>query len=102
MSWQALRCTLQAYIFDKIAGMEVSITQFRRDLFSLVSRAADGEPILIRHKGQRFRIVPEALSVTRLNRITPLQVIDPDSPDLDDAKMKAGMQDEWEQDWKDL
>jgi prevent-host-death family protein len=46
--------------------MEVSITQFRREVFKLVNRALQGEPLSITHKGQRFRMVPRA-SVNQLS-----------------------------------
>ena len=81
--------------------MEVSITQFRRELFSLVNRALDGETVSVTHKGRRFRIVPELEATTRFDRLTPLQIINPEFPDImDDAEMKAEMQAEWEKDWK--
>jgi prevent-host-death family protein len=82
--------------------MEVSITQFRREMFDLVNRALQGETITVTHKGQRFRIVPEVNPATRFDRLTPLQIINPDFPDImDDAAMKAEMQAEWEKDWEE-
>jgi antitoxin (DNA-binding transcriptional repressor) of toxin-antitoxin stability system len=80
--------------------MEVPITQFRRDMFALVNRALEGETITLAYKGKRLRIVPEIDPKTRFDRVTPLQVINPDYPDIvDDAEMKAEMQAEWERDW---
>ena len=82
--------------------MEVPITQFRREIFDLVNRALAGETITVAYKGQRLRIVPEVNPVTRFDRLTPLQIVNPDNPDLmDDAEMKAEMQAEWEKDWKE-
>ena len=57
---------------------------------------------MVSHKGKRFRIVPEVQPSTRFDRISPMQIINPEFPDLDDAEMKAEMQTAWESDWKDL
>jgi prevent-host-death family protein len=40
--------------------MDVTITKFRRDLFTLVESALDGKQVRVTHKGRKFRIVPEA------------------------------------------
>jgi prevent-host-death family protein len=83
--------------------MEVPITQFRREIFDLVGRALKGEDIVVSHKGQRVRIVPEINPVTRFDKVTKLDFIAPGYSDLiDDAEMKAEMQREWEKDWEDL
>ncbi len=82
--------------------MEVPITRFRRELFDLVGRALKGEDIVVSHKGQRVRIVPEVNPVTRFDRLTPMQIIHPNHPDImDDAEMKAEMQRKWERDWEE-
>jgi antitoxin (DNA-binding transcriptional repressor) of toxin-antitoxin stability system len=44
--------------------MEVSITEFRRDLFTLVNLAMQGEEIWVAHRGSRFRIAPDRASVS--------------------------------------
>ena len=82
--------------------MEVTITQFRRDLFALVDRALRGETIVVTHKGGRVRIAPEIDPKTRFDRITPLQVTNPEHPDLDSAELKEEMREAWERDWADL
>ena len=46
--------------------MDVTITEFRRQLFSLANQALDGEEIWFTHKGRRFRIVPEDQPVSRV------------------------------------
>jgi antitoxin (DNA-binding transcriptional repressor) of toxin-antitoxin stability system len=81
--------------------MEVPITQFRRDLFELANRALEGETITVAYKGKRLRIVPEVEAATRFDRLTPLQIINPAYPDLDDVDMKAEMRAEWEKDWEE-
>jgi antitoxin (DNA-binding transcriptional repressor) of toxin-antitoxin stability system len=86
--------------------MEVTITQFRRDIFALVGKAAEGAEVWITHKGKRFRIVPEDGAGDKLSRITPMQVLIPDDFDLNDpvfkAEMMAEMEKEWEHDWEML
>jgi antitoxin (DNA-binding transcriptional repressor) of toxin-antitoxin stability system len=78
--------------------MEVSITQFRREVFDLVNRAMAGSEVWVTHKGRRFRIAPEGQSTSRLSRITPLAVVS--AGGLDDAAMKAEMVRGWEKDWE--
>jgi prevent-host-death family protein len=80
--------------------MEVSITQFRRQMFDLVKQAMDGAEVWVVHKGRRFRIVPEGKPVNKLDRITPMKIA---LVDLDKApSMLPEMQLEWEKDWKTL
>lgn len=82
--------------------MEVTITQFRRDLFQLVERAMEGEPLTVTHRGRRIRVVPEQSSRSGLEALTSLQLVNPQGPDLDDAGWKQEMMREWESDWSEL
>jgi antitoxin (DNA-binding transcriptional repressor) of toxin-antitoxin stability system len=82
--------------------MEVSITQFRRDLFALVNRALEGEEVWVAHRGRRFRIAPDRPSGSRLSRLTPLEIIDPETPDLSASSLKDEMEQAWTRDWSDL
>lgn len=86
--------------------MEVPITQFRRDIFSLVNQALEGNEVWVTHKGRRLKIVPEGQPASRLSRISPMDVINPEFPDLTDpslkAQMMADMETEWENDWSIL
>ena len=81
--------------------MEVPITQFRREMFALVNRALEGETITVAYKGKRLRIVPEIDPKTRFDRLTPLQIINPEFPNLEDVDMLPEMQREWEKDWEE-
>lgn len=81
--------------------MQVTISQFRRDLFRLADSAIQGEAVTFIHRGVRFRLVPEIES-DPFARITPLQVINPDFPDLASGDLQKEMQKEWEEDWADL
>jgi antitoxin (DNA-binding transcriptional repressor) of toxin-antitoxin stability system len=86
--------------------MDVTITEFRRQLFSLANQALDGEEVWFTHKGRRIKIVPEDQPVSRLSRITPIEIINPEMPNLLDAKLKAErmaeMEKAWEKDWESL
>ena len=82
--------------------MEVSITQFRRNLFALVNQAMEGTDVWVTHKGERFKIAPERPPVSRLSRITPMEIVNTDGPDLDDPAWKDEMRLAWESDWDDL
>ena len=39
-------------------AMEVTITQFRKQLFTLVDQAMQGTEVWVKHKGRRFRLIP--------------------------------------------
>lgn len=82
--------------------MEVSITQFRRDIFDLVNQAMSGTEVWITHKGRRFRIAPDSTPSSRLSRITPLEVVNPDSPELNGRSLQEEMVRAWEKDWSSL
>ncbi len=86
--------------------MEVPITEFRRQIFSLVNQALDGEDVWFTHKGRRIKIVPEGQPLSRLSRITPVEIINPETRDLLDASRKAErtmeIEKAWEKDWERL
>jgi antitoxin (DNA-binding transcriptional repressor) of toxin-antitoxin stability system len=86
--------------------MNVPITQFRKQIFDLVNRATAGEEVWVTHKGRRFRIAPESQPVSRLSRITRMEILNPEAPDLNDpalkAEMMAEMEKAWESDWSNL
>jgi antitoxin (DNA-binding transcriptional repressor) of toxin-antitoxin stability system len=86
--------------------MDVTITEFRRQLFSLANQALDGEEVWFTHKGRRIKIVPEGQSASRLSRITPVEIINPEMPNLNDAARKTEMLSEmekaWKKDWESL
>jgi antitoxin (DNA-binding transcriptional repressor) of toxin-antitoxin stability system len=86
--------------------MEVPITQFRREIFSLVNQALDGTEVWVTHKGRRCKIVPEGKPAGRLSRITPMEVMVDPNFDINDPAFKAEMLDDivkkWEIDWEKL
>ena len=84
--------------------MEVSITEFRRNIFSFVNQAWDGKEVWVLHKGQRFKVVPESKPGDRLSRITPLEVINSSTGSLKarDRSLQEEMAQAWERDWSNL
>lgn len=94
--------------------MDVSITQFRREIFSLMNQALEGRELWVSHKGRRLRLVAEDAPASRLSRITPLDLEagpGPDSSiepmyDPNDAALKAElaapMVKAWAEDWEKL
>jgi antitoxin (DNA-binding transcriptional repressor) of toxin-antitoxin stability system len=91
--------------------MEVPITQFRREIFSLVNQALDGSEVWITHRGRRLKIVPEGLPASRLSRIAPMEILNPEVLDMarsaayaalqaeEEAEPMAEMKKAWESDW---
>jgi len=78
--------------------MEVPITQFRRNLFSLIETALDGKEVWVRHKGRRLRLLPENQPTNKLARITPLEII-ASQVSFEDNSWKDSMMDAWERKW---
>lgn len=78
--------------------VEVPISQFRRNLFSLIETALDGKDVWVRHKGRRVRLVPEDQPVDKLSRITPLEIII-DGARLSDDSWKTSLMNAWERKW---
>jgi antitoxin (DNA-binding transcriptional repressor) of toxin-antitoxin stability system len=81
--------------------MEVSITQFRPEIFDLLERATNGAEVWVVHSGRRFKIVPENPPGSRLSRITPLEVLNPESPRLEQS-LREEMERAWQDDWSTL
>jgi antitoxin (DNA-binding transcriptional repressor) of toxin-antitoxin stability system len=82
--------------------MEVTITQFRKDMFDLVNKAMAGGEVWVTHRGSRFRIAPDRVPVGKLARITPLEVINLTAPDSDEDVLQTEMRAAWERDWSEL
>ncbi len=79
--------------------MDITITEFRRNLFTLVDQAMSGVEVHVTYKGKAFTLKPDSPPVDRLSRITPLDII---VGDLDDRPDKEEMRRAWERDWADL
>lgn len=81
--------------------MEISITQFRREMFDLVEQALNGAEVWVVHNGRRFKIVPEKSPRSRLSRISPLEVLTPESPGVEKS-LRDEMVRAWQKDWSTL
>ena len=82
------------------ALMEVPITQFRREIFSLANQALEGGEVWFTHKGRRLKVVPEGKPVSRLSRITPMEIINYAEGGLENTGLLEEMTREWEADWE--
>ncbi|MGH9615380.1 MAG: hypothetical protein ACRD28_01480 [Acidobacteriaceae bacterium] len=82
--------------------MEVSITQFRRNIFAFVNQALEGTDIWVTHKGRRVKLSPDKTPGSRLSLITPLEVVNPEFQERDHPSLLAEMTHAWEKDWADL
>jgi antitoxin (DNA-binding transcriptional repressor) of toxin-antitoxin stability system len=82
--------------------MEVTITKFRNEMFDLVNQALSGTEVWVKHKGRRFRIVPDEAPRSKLSRLTPMEIINPNSSEEDEKRMKEEMKQAWEKDWEEL
>jgi len=55
---------------------------------------------------RQFRNAPEGEAASRVSGIAPMEILNPDAPDLNDPALKAELQAEmekaWESDWSTL
>jgi hypothetical protein len=79
--------------------MEVPITRFRREIFTLVNKALDGSEVWVSHKGRRLKLVPEGRPASRLSRITPMEIINYAEGGLENTGLLEEMTRAWEADW---
>lgn len=77
-------------------AMEVTITQFRKQLFTLVDQAMQGTEVWVKHKGRRFKLIPEEKPASKFDRITPMDIINEDVPE---SRLYEEMSKAWEEDW---
>jgi hypothetical protein len=80
--------------------MEVTITQFRKQLFTLADQALNGTEVWVKHKGRRFKLAPDDKPVSKLSRLTEVDFINFDVPDH--GSMLEEMTQAWEKDWEEL
>jgi antitoxin (DNA-binding transcriptional repressor) of toxin-antitoxin stability system len=82
--------------------MRVTITRLRQDLFNLINKTLQGEPLEFTHKGVVFRIVPEP-KPSKLSKLVGQRVVASGS-DLEQARRELlkEMEAEWEKDWSEL
>jgi len=84
--------------------MRVTVTTLRQDLFRIVDRAIEGEPIEFTHKGVVLRVVPEAVP-DKLARLTrqPVRASQDQPADVQQIPLNPKeMEAEWQKDWDEL
>jgi len=82
--------------------MKVTITEFRKELFKLVERAIAGETAEFVHRDQTIRLVIPEGRTSRLDRLTPRQITNPDAPEDAERVLQTEMWQEIERDWAEL
>jgi antitoxin (DNA-binding transcriptional repressor) of toxin-antitoxin stability system len=94
------------YIRLYTVGVKVTITEFRNNLFKLVENAIAGETVEFVHQGTTVRLVIPEHSSSRLDRLTPFQVSNPDMSEkkhrIAARKLQAEMWAEMEKDWSEI
>jgi antitoxin (DNA-binding transcriptional repressor) of toxin-antitoxin stability system len=83
--------------------MELKATEFRKDLFKVLDRALQGEPVEINYKGSKLRIVPppggsKLAGAVRRHAL----LVDPQSIVESDVNLMADFEVQWKQGDKDL
>jgi antitoxin (DNA-binding transcriptional repressor) of toxin-antitoxin stability system len=86
--------------------MQVTITEFRNNLFKLVEKVIGGETVEFVYRGTTVKlVVPEAQS-SRLDRLTPRQITNPgmsaEEHALAERKLKTQIAAEIEKDWAEI
>jgi len=87
--------------------MKVTITEFRKNLFKLVEKVIAGESVEFVHQGTTIRlVVPEGSNSSKLDRLTPRQIANPEMSEKDhqaaQRQMQAEMLTEIEKDWAEI
>ena len=85
----------------------MTITKLRQDLFRIMDKALEGEPVQFLHKGVVFQVVPEVVpdKLARLTRhavLGPEAEIDPAGKYLAGKDLLQEMEAEWQADWAEL
>jgi hypothetical protein len=82
--------------------MKVTITKLRQDLFRIMDRALDGEPVQFVHKGVVFQVVPEVMP-DKLARLKREEVIASGGEVAELGKdLFKEMEAEWQADWAEI
>jgi antitoxin (DNA-binding transcriptional repressor) of toxin-antitoxin stability system len=94
------------YIEAYTEGMKVTITEFRNNLFKLVERVIAGETVEFVHQGTTVRLVIPERQKSKLDRLTPRQITNPNMTESEqraaEAKLREEMFAEMEKDWSDI
>ena len=80
--------------------MKVTSTEFRKNLFRIVERAAQGEFVEVAHKGRVVRLVPGD-KPTKMSRLVQRDTIcgTPEDLELAQSQLDTEMRTAWEEKW---
>jgi hypothetical protein len=81
--------------------VKISSAKSRRDLLDLIIRGLEGAAVWILRKARRFRLARDQAPASRLSRITPLELVNPEG-DSSGPTFQQDMQRAWEHDWSAL
>ena len=86
--------------------MKVTITEFRKNLFKLVERVIAGESVEFTHRGTTIQLVVPEGPDSKLARLTPRQITNPNMTEKQhralERKMQAQILAGMEKDWAEL
>ena len=89
-----------------VRGVKVTITEFRKNLFKLVERAIAGESVEFIHRGTTIQLVIPETSSSKLARLTPRQITNPDMTEKQhrtaERRIEAEILAEIENDWAEI
>ena len=81
--------------------MDMTVTQFRRDLFNAVEKAMNGTEIHVTYKGRGFTLKPDDPPKSRLSRIVPMKLLRGSLEGANEQLMRE-MEEGWKHDWAEL
>ncbi len=81
--------------------MKLKMAKLRRDIFDMVNRSLEGIGLWLLRKARRSRRAPDQAITSRLSRITPLELINPE-PGAACPSLQQEMEKAWENDWSTL
>ena len=94
------------YIVPYNGKMKVTITEFRNNLFKLVEKVIAGESVEFVHRGTTIRLVVPEGRPSKLERLTPRQISNPEMSDKQhlaaERKMQTEMLAEMQKDWAEI
>jgi antitoxin (DNA-binding transcriptional repressor) of toxin-antitoxin stability system len=86
--------------------MKVTITEFRRNLFKLADKVVAGQTVEFVHRGVTVRLVMPEAPASKLDRLTPRQITNPEFTEREhrsaERKMRADMLAAMEEDWTEI
>jgi antitoxin (DNA-binding transcriptional repressor) of toxin-antitoxin stability system len=84
--------------------MKVTITDFRKNLFQIMDRVANGELVEVLHKGNTIRLTLPAPPRSKMSRIVKRDtlLVSPDELETARRELQDEMNAEMEKDWSKI